>query len=87
MSTGGTPLFSVPAVSYPSTFVLSFPTLSDVMSLSVKSSFAAFVSNYFTLKETSNSGITHLFLYVAFFVMMYLWVIGFSVPVEELIPL
>ena len=55
MPTGGTHLFSVPAVSYPSALSSSSPSLSTthvdvVKSLSVKSSFAAFVSDCFTSK-------------------------------------
>ena len=54
MPTGGTHWFSVPAVCYPSASVF-FPTscfesLSVPPALSVKSSFTAFVSNYYTSK-------------------------------------
>ena len=82
MPTGGTHLFPV---SYSP--VVSSRTTSHVSPMSVKSSFSAFVSDCYTSKGNVKLWNNPIFSVPAFFVMMRLWAIGFSVPVEELVPL
>ena len=91
MPTGGTHLFPVSYSSSALSSSLPFLTTSRVnvvLPVSVKSSFSVFVSDCFTSqRDVKLWWINLVFLCLAFFVIMRLWVIDFSVPVEELVPL